>query len=213
MAVSENSAEAGAWSGGTGRMPGIQRMITRAEYDHVAILLEDRSGKLHIFEAVGALRHPCDAMLCTPHACTLVPYLTRPAQVLLRTSLPWPLRSPKCPAGNSSDLLAARRADRLRRVVYTQTRLSRFPTRRFHNSDIRRLFRLCAAQRMLMRGTSDPPAPPPPPPILSYPNLIRSDSEPIPAVHVRETPQNRRPAFTSPHRRNRALLAWAVSCA
>jgi hypothetical protein len=85
-------------------------MITRAEYDHVAILLEDRSGKLHIFEAVGALRHPCDAMLCTPHACTLVPYLTRPAQVLLRTFLPWLLRSPT-PAGNSSDSLAARRAD------------------------------------------------------------------------------------------------------
>ncbi len=32
---------------------------------------------------------------------------------------------------------------RLRRVVYTRTCLLRFPTRRFHNSDIRRLFRLC----------------------------------------------------------------------
>ena len=140
------------------------------------------------------LRKCCSAHSC--HGCCALPH--RPAIALIRSLRDEPIR--------------------LRHVVYTRTCLLRFPTRRFHNSDIRRLFRLCAAQRMLMRGTSDPPVPRPPPPILSYPilsypNLIRSDSEPIPAVHVRETPQNRRPACTSPHRRNRALLAWAVSCA
>jgi hypothetical protein len=38
---------------GQGRMPNLQRTITGAEYDHVAIVLEDKTGKLHIFESVG----------------------------------------------------------------------------------------------------------------------------------------------------------------
>jgi hypothetical protein len=58
-------------------------MITRAEYDHVAILLEDRSGKLHIFEAVGALRHAMLAVhTARMHACAI-------SCRLLRTCCPW----------------------------------------------------------------------------------------------------------------------------